>query len=156
MGTPMYPNTKLNKDENGKDVDEITYRGMIGSLMYLTYSRLDIVQSVGVCSRFQSHPKKSHLSIVKRIIRYIKGKSNLGLWYPRTDEFRAVGYCDADYAGDRVNRRSISGMCCFLGKSLNVWSNKKQATVASSTARGVIGSVWFGFGPKTNRTDLIG
>ncbi|XP_072081013.1 secreted RxLR effector protein 161-like [Arachis hypogaea] len=84
---------------------------MIGSLMYLTSSRPDIMQSVGVCSRFQSKPKKSHLSTVKRIIRYV-----------------------LDFAGDRIDRRSTSGMCCFLGKSLIVWSSKKQATVALSTA----------------------
>ncbi|XP_057745484.1 secreted RxLR effector protein 161-like [Arachis stenosperma] len=133
MGTPMHPNNKLEKDDNGKEVDETRYRGMIGSLMYLTSSRLDIIQSVGVCSRFQSHPKESHLSAVKRIIRYIKGTCDYGLWYPKSDDFCAVGFCDADYAGDRVDRRSTSSMCCFLGSSLNMWSSKKQATVALST-----------------------
>ncbi|XP_025611754.1 uncharacterized mitochondrial protein AtMg00810-like [Arachis hypogaea] len=68
MGTPMHPNIKLDKDEHGRDVDETRYRGMIGSLMYLTSSRPDIIQSVGVYSRFQSKPKESHLSAVKRII----------------------------------------------------------------------------------------
>ncbi|XP_072090603.1 secreted RxLR effector protein 161-like [Arachis hypogaea] len=111
MGTPMHSNIKLDKDNHGKDVDETRYRGMIGSLMYLTSSRPDIIQSVGVCSRFQSKPKESHLSAVKRIIRYV-----------------------LDFAGDRIDRRSTSGMSCFLGKSLIVWSSKKQATVALSTA----------------------
>ncbi|XP_057756508.1 secreted RxLR effector protein 161-like [Arachis stenosperma] len=126
MGTPMHPNTKLENDDNGKDVDETRYRGMIGSLMYLTSSRPDIVQSVGVCSRFQSRPKESHLSAVKRIIRYIKGTSDYGLWYPKSDNFCAIGFCDVDYAGDRVDRRSTSSMCCFLGRSLNMWSSKKS------------------------------
>ena len=134
MGTPMHPNSKLDKGETEKDVDETRYRGMIGSLMYLTSSRPDIVQSVGLCSRFQSKPKESHLSAVKMIIRYVHGTSNFGLWYPKIDDFSAVGYCDADFAGDRVDRRSTSGLCCFLGKSLNVWSSKKQPTVALSTA----------------------
>ncbi|XP_072072112.1 uncharacterized protein [Arachis hypogaea] len=134
MGTPMHPNIKLDKDEHGRDVDETRYRGMIGSLMYLTSSRPDIIQSVGVCSRFQSKPKESHLSAVKRIIRYVLGTTNYGLWFPKTDSFQLVGFCDADFAGDRVDRRSTSGMCCFLGKSLIVWSSKKQATVALSTA----------------------
>ncbi|KAL1291005.1 hypothetical protein AAHE18_20G170500 [Arachis hypogaea] len=110
MGTPMHPNTKLEKDDDGKDADETRYRGMIGSLMYLTSSRPDIVQSVGVCSRFQSHPKESHLSAIKCIIRYIKETSDYGLWYPKSDDFSAVGFCDADYTRDRVDRRSTSGM----------------------------------------------
>ncbi|XP_057746798.1 uncharacterized mitochondrial protein AtMg00810-like [Arachis stenosperma] len=104
MSTPMHHNTKLDKDENGKDVDKTQYRRMIGSLMYLTSSRLDIVQSVDVCSRFQSHPKESHLSVVKWIIRYIKGTSDLGLWFPKTDEFCIFGYCDADFAGCRETK----------------------------------------------------
>ncbi|XP_057720276.1 secreted RxLR effector protein 161-like [Arachis stenosperma] len=130
----MHPNSKLEKDDNGKDVDETRYRGMIGSLMFLTSSRLDIVQSVGVCSRFQSHPRELHLSPVKRIIRYIKGTADFGLWYSKTDEFCIVGYCDAKFVGDHVDRRSTSGMCYFLGQFLNVRSSKKQATVALSTA----------------------
>ncbi|XP_072088036.1 secreted RxLR effector protein 161-like [Arachis hypogaea] len=134
MGTPMHPNIKLDKDEHGRDVDETRYRGMIGSLMYLTSSRPDIIQSVGVCSWFQSKPKESHLSVVKRIIRYVLGTTKYGLWFPKTDSFQLVGFCDANFAGDRIDRRSTSGMCCFLGKSLIVWYSKKQATVALSTA----------------------
>ncbi|XP_057744619.1 secreted RxLR effector protein 161-like [Arachis stenosperma] len=107
MGTPMHPNTKLEKDDGGKDMDETRYRGMIGSLMYLTSSRPDIVQSVGICSRFQSHPKESHLSAIKHIIRYVKGTCDYGLWYPKSDDFCAVGFCDADYAGDIVDRRRM-------------------------------------------------
>ncbi|XP_016168225.1 uncharacterized protein LOC107610735 [Arachis ipaensis] len=121
-------------DENGKDVDETRFRRTIDSLIYLTSSRFDIVQSVGVCSKFQSHPKESHLSTVKRIIRYIYGTSDFGLWYPKFDEFDIVGYCDADFAGDRIDRRSTIGICYFLRQSLNVWSSKKQATVTLSVA----------------------
>ncbi|XP_072084598.1 secreted RxLR effector protein 161-like [Arachis hypogaea] len=133
MGTPMHPNSKLENGDTEKDVDKTRYIGMIGSLMYLTSSRSDIVQSVGICSRFQSQPNESHLFVVKRIIRYVHGTSNFGLWYPKTNEFSAVGYYDADFARDRVDRRSTSGICCFLGRSLNIWSRKKQSTVALST-----------------------
>ncbi|XP_057740381.1 uncharacterized mitochondrial protein AtMg00810-like [Arachis stenosperma] len=135
MGTPMHHNIKLDKDEHAKDVDETRYRGVIGSLMYLTSSRPDIIQSVGVCSRFQSKPKESHLSAVKRIIRYVLGTTDYGLWFPKTDFFQLVGFCDANFAGVRIDRRSTSGMCCFVGKSLIVWSSKKQATVALSTIK---------------------
>ncbi|XP_057719299.1 secreted RxLR effector protein 161-like [Arachis stenosperma] len=134
IGTPMHPNSRLNKDETEKDVDKTMYRSMIGSLMYLTSSRSDIVQNIGVYSRFQSQPKESHLSAVKRIIRYVHGTSNYSLWYPRSDKFSTVGYCDADFAGDIIDRRSTYGICYFLGYSLNVWSSKKQSTVALSTA----------------------
>ncbi|XP_057756016.1 secreted RxLR effector protein 161-like [Arachis stenosperma] len=133
MGTPMHPNSKLDKGKTKKDVDKTRYRGTIGSLMYLTSSRPDIVQSVGMCSRFQSKPKESHLSAVKRIIKYVHGTSNFGLWYAKTDDFSAVGYCIADFAGDRVDRRRTSGLYSFLGKSLNFCSSKKQPTVALST-----------------------
>ncbi|XP_072054252.1 secreted RxLR effector protein 161-like [Arachis hypogaea] len=134
MGTLMHPNIKLDKDEHARDADETHYRGMISSLMYLTSSRLDIIQSVGVCSRFQSKPKESHLSTFKRIIRNVLGTTNYGLWYPKTDSFQLVGYYDADFDGDKIDR-STSGMCCFLGKSLNVWSSKKQASMALSTTK---------------------
>ncbi|KAL4373112.1 hypothetical protein AHAS_Ahas05G0049200 [Arachis hypogaea] len=97
----MHPNSK---HENGKDVDETRYRGMIGSLMYLISSRPDIAQSMDVCSRFQSHLKESNLTAVKRITRYIKGTVDFGLWYPKTDKFCIVGYCNADFVGDCVDR----------------------------------------------------
>jgi len=82
--TPMVTTTKLDKDEQGKNVDIKLYRSMIGSLFYLTTSRLDIMFSVCLCARFQSCPKKSHLIVVKRIIKYLKGAIRMGLWYPKT------------------------------------------------------------------------
>ena len=83
IGTPMNPTCKLDKDEEGKSIDQKLYRGMIGSLLYLTASRPDILLSVCICARFQSNPKESHLLTVKRIIRYLKGTINLGLWYSK-------------------------------------------------------------------------
>ena len=89
---PMASNAKLDMDENGKKVDERLYRGMIGSLLYLTASRPDIMFSVCLCARFQSCPKESHLGLVKRIIRYVKGTLDLGLWYPNDAQFDLVGF----------------------------------------------------------------
>jgi hypothetical protein len=132
--TPMSTSTKLDKDECGKPVDIKMYRGMIGSLLYLTASRPDIMFSVCLCARFQACPKESHLLAVKRIFRYLNGTRELGLWYPRCDEFNLIGYCDADFAGCKVDRKSTSGTCCFLGHSLVSWSSKKQNSVALSTA----------------------
>ena len=107
---------------------------MIGSLLYLTASRSDIMFVVCLCARFQSNPKESHLKAVKRILKYIKGTLNLGLWYGRESKFDLVGFTDADFAGNRVDRKSTSGTCQFLGGSLVSWSSRKQTFVAQSTA----------------------
>ena len=133
-GTPMATSTKLSKDEEGKSIDPTLYRGMIGSLLYLTASRPDIMFSVCMCARFQSSPKESHLVAVKRIFRYLAGTQNLGLWYPKENNFELIGYSDADYAGNNVDRKSTSGTCQFLGRSLVSWFSKKQNCVALSTA----------------------
>ena len=132
--TPMGTATRLDDDPQGTSVDQTTYRGMIGSLLYLTASRPDISFSVGLCARFQSNPKESHLTAVKRILRYLKGTDNLCLFYPRSDDFMLRGFTDADYAGDLVNRKSTSGMVQFIGSCLVSWGSKKQNTVALSTA----------------------
>ena len=133
MSTPMSPSTKTEKDEKGKDVDQTKYRGMIGLLLYLTASRLDIMFSVCMCARFQSCSKESHLLSVKRIFRYLVGTQNLGLFYPKSVEFNLQGYSDADYDGCKIDRKSTSGACQFLRPSLVSWCCKKQNSVALST-----------------------
>ena len=125
IGTPMSPSTKLDKDESGKPVDSKIYRGMIGSLLYLTASRPDIMFSVCLCARFQSSPKESHLIAVKRILRYLSGTINLGLWYPKHTSFDLISYTDADYAGCKIDRKSTSRACHFLGHALVSWFSKK-------------------------------
>ncbi|XP_074578540.1 secreted RxLR effector protein 161-like [Curcuma longa] len=129
----MATNTKLDSDPEGKDVDPKLYRSAIGSLLYLTASRPDILFAVGMCARYQSCAKESHLSAVKRILRYLKGTQNVGLWYPRTETFDLVGYSDSDYAGCKLDRKSTSGGCQFLGSSLVSWMSRKQHCVALST-----------------------
>ena len=131
--TPIAIACKLGLDEQGKNVDSRQYRGMIGSLLYLTASRPDLMLSVCICARFQSVPKESHLSLVKRILRYVKGTLSLGLWYPRGSHFDLVGYCDADFAGCVTDRKSTSGTCQMLGMSLVSWFSKKQNSIALST-----------------------
>ncbi|EOY32276.1 Cysteine-rich RLK (RECEPTOR-like protein kinase) 8 [Theobroma cacao] len=133
IGTPMSPSTKLDKDDKGKDMDQKLYRGMIGSLLYLTANRPDILFSVCLCARFQSCPKESHLIAVKRIFRYLLDTQSLGLWYPKGSSFNLVGYSDADFAGTKTNQKSTSGTCQFLGNMLVSWSCKKQNSVALST-----------------------
>ncbi|KAK6142556.1 hypothetical protein DH2020_022904 [Rehmannia glutinosa] len=98
VSTPMWQFVKIDKDEKGKSVDESKYRGMIGSLLYLTASRPDILHVVCLCARFQSNPKESHMSAVKRIFRYLKGTIQYGLFYPKNEKFSLKGYSDSDYA----------------------------------------------------------
>ncbi|GJX71828.1 retrovirus-related pol polyprotein from transposon TNT 1-94 [Tanacetum coccineum] len=133
MKTPMSSDTKLTKDEECESVDSTKYRGMIGSLLYLTASRPDIMFSVCLCARFQEAPKTSHLEAVKRIFRYIKGTTHLGLWYPKGTGIETVVYADSDHAGDYVDRKSTSGICTFMGCCLTSWFSKKQTALAIST-----------------------
>jgi hypothetical protein len=90
--------------------------------------------SVCMCSRFQSDPKECHLVAVKRILRYLVSTPCFGIWYPKGSTFNLIGYLDSDYAGCKVDRKSTSGTCQFLGRSLVSWSSKKQTFVALSTA----------------------
>ncbi|GKA56477.1 putative ribonuclease H-like domain-containing protein [Tanacetum coccineum] len=131
--TPIETQKPLVKDEEASDVDVHLYRSMIGSLMYLTASRPDIMFAVCACSRFQVTPKTSHLNAVKRIFRYLKGKPKLGLWYPRVSSFDLEAYSDSDYAGANLDRKSTTGGCQFLGRRLISWQCKKQTIVATST-----------------------
>ncbi|KAK8625938.1 hypothetical protein V6N13_057093 [Hibiscus sabdariffa] len=133
QATPMSSSTKLDKDEEGKCVDSKLYRSMIGSLLYLTASRPDIMFSVCLCARFQANPKESHLKAVKRIFRYLLDTPNLGLWYPRDSTFDLHAYSNADYGGCKIDRKSTSSTCQFLGNMLISWFSKKQNSVALST-----------------------
>ncbi|GKA62825.1 putative ribonuclease H-like domain-containing protein [Tanacetum coccineum] len=123
----------LVKDADADEVDEHLYRSMIGSLMYLTASRPDIMFAVCACARFQVSPKTSHLLAVKRIFRYLKGKPSLGLWYSKDSPLELVAYTDSDYAGATLDRKSTTGGCQFLGDRLISWQCKKQTVVATST-----------------------
>ncbi|GJS29491.1 putative ribonuclease H-like domain-containing protein [Tanacetum coccineum] len=131
--TPMETSKPLMKDENAEDVDVHLYRSMIGSLMYLTSSRPDIMFVVCACARFQVTPKVSHLHAVKRIFRYLKGQPKLGLWYPKDSPFDLEAYTDSDYAGASLDRKSTTGGCQFLGSRLISWQCKKQTIVSNST-----------------------
>jgi len=109
---------KLDLDEDGVEVNQTMYRGIIGSLLYFTASRPAIVFCVGMCARFQAAPKESHLKAAKRILRYLKGTQDLVLFYLTGDSLDLIGFANADYAGFLVDRKSTSGMAHFLGSSL--------------------------------------
>ncbi|PHU11632.1 hypothetical protein BC332_18562 [Capsicum chinense] len=129
----MSTSTSRDSESSGKDVDGRMYRGVIGSLIYLTASRPDIMFNVCKCARFQSTPKESHLASVKRIIRYLIGTQDTGLWYPCSSHFYLIGYSETDFIGDKSDRKSTCGTCQILGDVLISWHNKKQNLVALST-----------------------
>ena len=107
---------------------------MIGSLLYVTASRPDVMQAVGQVARFQAAPKETHVIAVKRIFRYLKGTMDFGLWYAKGNELDLLAYSDADWAGCVDDRKSTSGAAFFLGNCLVSWSSKKQSSVSLSTA----------------------
>ncbi|KAD5802473.1 hypothetical protein E3N88_13833 [Mikania micrantha] len=109
LGTPMSKTTSLGPDLEGEDVDQHLYRAMIGSLMYLTTSRYDIMFATFLCARFQANPKSSHMFAVKRIFRYLKGAPILGMWYPRNADFQFMAYTNSDYGGCNISKKSTSG-----------------------------------------------
>ncbi|GJX14650.1 putative ribonuclease H-like domain-containing protein [Tanacetum coccineum] len=119
--TPMETSKPLMKDENAEDVDVYLYRSMIRSLMYLTSSKPDIMFVVCACTRFQVTPKVSHLHVMKRIFRYLKGQPKLGLWYPKDSPFNLEAYTDSDYAGASLDRNFSTRGVNFLGSRLISW-----------------------------------
>ena len=118
MTTPMSTACYLDKDETDQSIDIKKYRGMIRSLLYLSASRPDIMFSVCMHARFQANPKECHLSAVKRIMKYLLGTINLGLWYPKNFTYNLLGYFDSDFAGCKTDRKSTSGTCHFIDSAL--------------------------------------
>ncbi|XP_050248716.1 secreted RxLR effector protein 161-like [Quercus robur] len=128
----MASNAKLTNDPSGESVDVTLYRSMIDCLLYLTASRPDIAFSVGVCSRFQSNPKVSHLNAVKRIIKYVSGTCNYGLFYNKGSNLSLAGFSNSDWADDADDRKSTTGRCFYVGANLVAWMRKKQNSVSLS------------------------
>ncbi|XP_021985929.1 uncharacterized mitochondrial protein AtMg00810-like [Helianthus annuus] len=133
MSTPLATNHGINPDLTGEKVDETIYRSMIGSLMYLTASRPDIMYPTCLAARYLSSLRASHMSIVKRILRYLKGTPSLGLWYPKNGDFKLEGYSDLDFGCCKINAKSTTAGCQFFGPHLVTWQCKKQTSVSLST-----------------------
>ncbi|GKE69664.1 hypothetical protein Tco_1527736 [Tanacetum coccineum] len=125
----------MDEDLQWKQVDATLYRGMIGSLMYLTSSRPDLIHAICLCARYQAKTTEKHLQVVKRIFRYLKGTINMGLWYSKDTGMSLTTYADADHAGCQDTRRSTSGSAQFLGDKLVSWSSMKQKCTAISSTK---------------------
>nr|GEX92824.1 retrovirus-related Pol polyprotein from transposon TNT 1-94 [Tanacetum cinerariifolium] len=134
IGTLIATKPKIDADLSGNPVDQTDYRSKIGSLMYLTSSRPDIVQAVCFCARYQSRPTEKHLKQVKRIFRYLRGTVHMGLWYPKDSSFKLTAFSNDDHARCIDSRKSTSGGIQFLGDKLVSWMSKKQNCTAMSSA----------------------
>ncbi|GJT88288.1 hypothetical protein Tco_1070005, partial [Tanacetum coccineum] len=133
VDTPIVEKSKLDEDKEGKAIDPSHYRGMIGTLLYLTASRPDLQFAICMCARYQARPTEKHLNAVKRIFRYLKGTVHRGLWYPKDSSFALTAFADADHAGCQDTRRSTSGSIQLLGDRLVSWSSKRQKSAAISS-----------------------
>ncbi|GJT32779.1 retrovirus-related pol polyprotein from transposon TNT 1-94 [Tanacetum coccineum] len=132
VDTPMVDRLKLDEEPLGILVDQTRFRSMVGSLMYLTASRPDLVFVVCMCARYQASPIKKHLKALKGVFWYLRGTINWGPWYPKDTAMALTAYADADHAGCQDTRRSTSGSAQFLGDKLVSWSSKKQKSTAIS------------------------
>jgi hypothetical protein len=133
--TPMQTSCKVRKYDDSKSTDQRKYKSMIGSLLYVTTSRPDVMQAVGHVAQFQAAPKESHVLEVKRIFRYLKGTEEFGLWYPKGKDLSLISYTDADWAGCIDGQQSTSGAVFYLGECLLSWLSKKQSSVSLSTIK---------------------
>lgn len=133
VDTPLEVNTKYHCEEGNLISDPTLFRQLVDSLNYLTITRLDISFAVQQVSQFMQKPHHLHLAAVHRIIRYLRGTSYRGLFFPADSPLRLVAYSDADWAGCPNTRRSVTGWCMFLGNSLISWKSKKQDRVSKSS-----------------------
>ena len=131
--TPMATNAKLTNDHSSEFVDVTLYRSIIGCLLYLTASHPNIAFSVGVCSKFQSNPKVSHLNAVKRIIKYVNETYDYGLFYIKESNLSLARYSYSDWLGNADDKKSTTGGCFYMGANLVAWMSKKQNSISLST-----------------------
>ena len=128
--TPMDPNLKLRKAKEDAAVDKEMYQRLVGRLIYLSHTRLDIAYAVSVISQFMHSPKEVHLQAAHRVLQYLKGMPGKCILFRVNRNLVLEAYIDADYAGSIVDRKSNSGYCTFLGGNLVTWRSKKQRVVA--------------------------
>nr|GEZ38273.1 hypothetical protein [Tanacetum cinerariifolium] len=135
VDTPMVEKSKLDEDKERKAIDQLHYRGMIGTFLYLTASRPDLQFAICMCPRYQAWPTKKHLHAVKRIFRYLKETVNRGLWYPKDSLIALTAFVDVDHAGCRDTCRSTSGSMQFLRDKLVSRLSKRQKSAAISSTK---------------------
>ncbi|XP_073311012.1 secreted RxLR effector protein 161-like [Primulina huaijiensis] len=130
----MNQKEKLSEDDGTDKVNEEFFRSLVGCLMYLTTKRPDIMNAVSILSRFMHCPSEVHLRAAKRVIRYVKGTTDLGVKFTKSKEFKLVGFSDSDWGGSADDMKSTSGYCFSFGAGIFSWCSRKQENVAQSTA----------------------
>ncbi|XP_040372964.1 secreted RxLR effector protein 161-like [Rosa chinensis] len=130
---PIVPGCKMHRDEDGVRVDETLYKQIVGSLMYITATRPDMMFVVSLISRYMARPTELHMQVAKRALRYVKGTMNYGIFYIKGGAEELMAFTDSDYAGDVEDRRSTSGYVFLMGAGAVAWSSRKQPLVALST-----------------------
>ncbi|KAE9587483.1 putative RNA-directed DNA polymerase [Lupinus albus] len=133
VGSPTEPGLKLSRDIDGEKVDSTYFKQIVGSLMYLTTTRPDIMYAVCLISRYMERPTELHLKAAKRVFRYLKGTTDFGIFYKKSEGPILTGFTDSDYAGDVDDRRSTSGHVFMMGSSAISLASKKQQVVTLST-----------------------
>ena len=133
VSTPLVVNEKLTKNDNGSKADALIYRSLIGSLLYLSATRPDVMYPASLLSRFMHSPSQFHLSAAKRVLRYIRGTTDYGVWYLKNESKQLMGYADSDWAGSLEDSKSTSGYAFSFGSGV-FWNSRKQEVVAQSSA----------------------
>ena len=132
--TPMVPNHGLKIIEGAESADREKYQRLVGKLLYLSHTRPDIAYAVGIVSQFMHQPQEEHMNAALRIVRYLKGTANYGVFLKKGTDLEIDGYTDADWASNPVDRKSTGGYFIFIGGNLVTWRSKKQKVVALSSA----------------------
>ena len=132
--TPLSPGEKLMKEDKADKVNVTVFQSIIGCLLYLTATRPDIMYAASLLSRFMHSPSEIHFKAAKRVLRYIKGTLDYGLFFGKSEKFELIGFTDSDWAGSSDDMRSTSGYVFTCGSAIFSWKSKKQETVAQSSA----------------------
>ncbi|KAM1032295.1 hypothetical protein ACFX2I_035891 [Malus domestica] len=134
VSTPLVPSDKLCKDDDSGSANEEQYRRIVGSLLYLTATRPDIMYASSLLARFMHSPTNKHFGTAKRVLRYIKGTLDYGLEYVKGKKAMLIGFCDSDWGGSVDDSKSTSGYAFSFGSGVFSWVSVKQNCVALSTA----------------------
>ncbi|KAF2321527.1 hypothetical protein GH714_000311 [Hevea brasiliensis] len=134
VATPLVQNVKLIRNDGEKKCVASVYRSLVGSLLYLTTTRPYLMFSASLLSRFMNTPSQSHLGAAKRVLRYLKGTTDYGIWFKKKEEAKLEGYSDSDWAGCVDDSKSTSGYVFSFGSGVFCWNSRKQEVVAQSTA----------------------